>query len=43
MSTFAFHFANAYEQDNKLIIDYVWHEKVVLLIAEKIKRACHLV
>ena len=34
---FVFHFANAYEQDNKLIIDYVKHEKVVLLTAEKNK------
>lgn len=34
---FVFHFANAYEQGNNLIIDYVKHEKVVLLTDEKNK------
>jgi len=28
---FVFHFANAYEHENKIIIDYVRHEKLVML------------
>jgi carotenoid cleavage dioxygenase-like enzyme len=31
---FVFHFANAYEHDDKIIIDYIRHEKIVLLTAE---------
>lgn len=31
---FVFHFANAYEHDHKIIIDYVRHEKIVLLAQE---------
>lgn len=31
---FVFHFANAYEQDHEIIIDFIKHEKVVLLTKE---------
>ncbi|MCE0721616.1 MULTISPECIES: carotenoid oxygenase family protein [Legionella] len=32
---FVFHFANAYEQNHEIIIDYVRHEKIVLLTQEE--------
>ncbi|MGM9454612.1 carotenoid oxygenase family protein [Legionella bozemanae] len=32
---FVFHFANAYEQNHEIVIDYIRHEKIVLLTQEE--------